>query len=82
MRSIITICTLSESPADPNDTQLVHYLTSMWAKIGQALGMEFGLYLPLVMLYVLLIANARMDISAYSIYTLVLILILIFLFYV
>jgi len=54
----------------------------MWAKIGQALGMEFGLYLPLVMLYVLLIANARMDISAYSIYTLVLILILIFLFYV
>jgi len=42
-----------ESPTNPNDAQLVHYLTSTWAKIGQALGMEFGLYLPLVMPYVL-----------------------------
>ena len=42
-----------ESPADPNDAQLIHYLTSTWTKIGQAFGMEFGLYLPLVMPYVL-----------------------------
>ena len=33
--------------------QLVCYLTSTWMKIGQALGMEFELYLPLVMPYIL-----------------------------
>jgi len=71
-----------ESPADPNDTQLVYYLTSTWAKIGQALGVEFEPYLPLVMPYVLEIANAKMDISAYSMYTLGFIMNLISSFYV
>jgi len=33
--------------------QLVCCLTSTWIKIGQALGMEFELYLPLVMPYIL-----------------------------
>jgi len=60
-----------ESPVDPDDTQLVCYLTSTWAKIGQALGVEFEPYLPLVMPYILEIANAKMDISVYGMCTFV-----------
>ena len=41
-----------ESPADTDDTQLVCYLTSTWAKIGQALGVELESYLTLVMPYI------------------------------
>ncbi len=60
------IVLLSESPIDPNDTQLGYYLISTWAKIGQALGMEFEPYLPLVMPSILEAASAKTDISVYG----------------
>ena len=41
-----------ESLVDTDDTQLVCYLTSTWAKIGQALGVELESYLTLVMPYI------------------------------
>jgi len=41
-----------ESPADTDDTQLVCYLTSTWAKIGQVLGVELESYLTLDMPYI------------------------------
>ncbi|RPD72308.1 ARM repeat-containing protein [Lentinus tigrinus ALCF2SS1-7] len=40
---------IENSPADPNDTMLSHFLIATWAKVCQALGEEFEPYLPVVM---------------------------------
>ena len=63
-----------ESPVDPDDTQLVCYLTSAWAKIDQAFGKELESYLTLIVPHILETANAKMDISVYGMCTFVLIL--------
>ena len=63
-----------ESPVDPDDTQLVCYLTSAWAKIDQAFGKELKSYLTLIVPHILETANAKMDISVYGMCTFVLIL--------
>ncbi|KAL9708705.1 importin subunit beta-3 [Leucoagaricus gongylophorus] len=55
-----------ESPVDPDDTQLVCYLTSAWAKIDQAFGKELESYLTLIMPHILETANAKMDILVYA----------------
>ncbi|EAU92069.1 RAN binding protein-like protein [Coprinopsis cinerea okayama7 len=56
----------TESPHDPNDTQLTHYLIATWAKICQAMGQEFEPYLPVVMPSLLNAASAKADISVYD----------------
>jgi hypothetical protein len=38
-----------ESPIDPQNTQISHYLIATWAKVCQAMGLEFEPYLPVVM---------------------------------
>jgi importin-5 len=55
-----------ESPHDPNDTQLTHYLIATWAKVCQAMGEEFEPYLPVVMPSLLTTASAKADISVYG----------------
>jgi importin-5 len=57
----------SESPVDPGDTQLGHYLIATWAKVCQAMGPEFEPYLPVVMPALLTTASAKADISVYGI---------------
>ncbi|KAK7012698.1 armadillo-type protein [Favolaschia claudopus] len=57
---------LTESPNDPNDTQLGHYLIATWAKVCQAMGPEFEPYLPVVMPTLLATASAKADISVYG----------------
>ena len=55
-----------ESPIDPGDTQIAHYLITTWAKVCQVMGPEFEPYLPVVMPSLLLMASAKADLSVYS----------------
>ena len=55
-----------ESPIDPGDTQIAHYLIATWAKVCQAMGPEFEPYLPVVMPSLLLTASAKADLSVYG----------------
>ncbi|KAF8952312.1 armadillo-type protein [Flammula alnicola] len=57
---------IQQSPVDPNDTQLGHYLMATWAKICQAMGSEFEAYLPVVMPSLLATASAKADLSVYE----------------
>ena len=57
-----------ESPIDPGDTQIAHYLIATWAKVCQAMGPEFEPYLPVVMPSLLLTASAKADLSVYGTY--------------
>jgi hypothetical protein len=54
------------SPIDPGDTLLNHYLIATWAKICQAMGPEFEPYLPVVMPPLVNAASAKADISVYD----------------
>ncbi|KAL0577237.1 importin subunit beta-3 [Marasmius crinis-equi] len=54
---------IQKSPPDPQDTQLSHYLMGTWAKICQAMGEEFEVYLPVVMPQLLATASAKADVS-------------------
>ena len=55
-----------ESPFDPSDTNLGHYLIATWAKVCQAMGQEFEPYLPVVMPSLLATATAKADLSLYG----------------
>lgn len=55
-----------DSPVDPSDTMLGHYLIATWAKVCQAMGPEFEPYLPVVMPPLLLAASAKADVSVYG----------------
>lgn len=57
---------LSDSPIDPGDTMLNHYLIATWAKVCQALGPEFEPYLPVVMPPLLQTASAKADVSVWG----------------
>ncbi|OSC97013.1 ARM repeat-containing protein [Trametes coccinea BRFM310] len=57
---------IQNSPADPNDTMLSHFLIATWAKVCQALGEEFEPYLPVVMPPLLRVAGSKADISIYA----------------
>ncbi|PPQ86212.1 hypothetical protein CVT25_006892 [Psilocybe cyanescens] len=57
---------IQQSPHDPNDTQVGHYLIATWAKVCQALGPEFEPYLPVVMPSLLATAGAKADLSVYN----------------
>ena len=50
-----------ESPIDPGDTQIAHYLIATW---GQVMGPEFQLYLPVVMPSLLLTASVKVTVKA------------------
>ncbi|KAG7091694.1 hypothetical protein E1B28_010715 [Marasmius oreades] len=54
---------IQNSPPDPSDPQLLHYLMGTWAKICQAMGEEFEVYLPVVMPPLLATASAKADVS-------------------
>jgi hypothetical protein len=56
----------TDSPVDPNDTMLPHYLIATWAKVCQAMGPEFEPYLPVVMPPLIRAANAKADVSVYG----------------
>ena len=56
----------ADSPVDPNDTMLSHFLIATWAKVCQALGEEFEPYLPIVMPPLLRVAGSKADISIYG----------------
>ncbi len=56
----------TDSPIDPGDTLLTHYLIATWAKVCQALGPEFEPYLPVVMPPLLLAASAKADLSVFG----------------
>jgi len=55
-----------DSPVDPSDTQLAHYLIATWAKVCQAMGEDFEPYLPAVMPTLLTTASAKADVSVYG----------------
>ena len=55
-----------DSPIDPGDTMLNHYLIATWAKVCQALGPDFEPYLPVVMPSLLRTANAKADVSIWG----------------
>jgi hypothetical protein len=55
-----------DSPVDPDDTMLGHYLIATWAKVCQAMGPEFEPYLPVVMPPLLTAASAKADLSIYG----------------
>ncbi|KAL1940497.1 hypothetical protein VTO73DRAFT_9069 [Trametes versicolor] len=57
---------IQNSPPDPNDTMLSHFLIATWAKVCQALGEEFEPYLPVVMQPLLRVAGSKADISIYD----------------
>ena len=57
---------LADSPVDPGDTLLGHYLIATWAKVCQAMGPEFEPYLPVVMPPLLQAASAKADVSVYG----------------
>ncbi|KAI0919362.1 hypothetical protein AcV7_006120 [Taiwanofungus camphoratus] len=57
---------IQNSPVDPSDTMLGHYLIATWAKVCQAMGPEFEPYLPVVMPPLLLAASAKADVSIYD----------------
>ncbi|KAJ8091013.1 importin subunit beta-3 [Marasmius tenuissimus] len=54
---------IQKSPIDVQDTQLPHYLMGTWAKVCQAMGEEFEVYLPAVMPQLLATASAKADVS-------------------
>ena len=56
----------ADSPVDPGDTMLPHYLIATWAKVCQAMGPEFEPYLPVVMPPLFRAANAKADVSVYG----------------
>ena len=58
----------TDSPVDPSDTMLPHYLIATWAKVCQAMGPEFEPYLPVVMPPLFRAANAKADVSVYGSY--------------
>ena len=58
-----------ESPPDPNDTQLDHYLIATWEKVCQAKGPEFECYLSVVMPSLLTTSGAKVDLSIYRAFT-------------
>ena len=58
----------TDSPVDPGDTMLPHYLIATWAKVCQAMGPEFEPYLPVVMPPLFRAANAKADVSVYGSY--------------
>ena len=58
----------TDSPVDPSDTMLGHYLIATWAKVCQAMGPEFEPYLPVVMPPLLLAASAKADVSVYGLF--------------
>ena len=57
------IAKMTDSPVDPGDVMLNHYLIATWAKVCQALGPEFEPYLPIVMPPLLEAASARADVN-------------------
>lgn len=57
---------IQNSPVDPSDTMLPHYLIATWAKVCQAMGPEFEPYLPVVMPPLFRAANAKADVSVYE----------------
>ncbi|KAH9996969.1 ARM repeat-containing protein [Russula compacta] len=57
---------IQNSPVDPSDTMLPHYLIATWAKVCQAMGPEFEPYLPVVMPPLFRAANAKADVSVYG----------------
>jgi len=57
---------IQNSPVDPDDTMLGHYLIATWAKVCQAMGEEFEPYLPVVMPPLLIAASAKADVSLYD----------------
>ena len=57
----------AESPPDPNDTQLGHYLIVTWAKV--CMGPKFESYLLVVMPPLLATAGAKADLSLYRAFT-------------
>jgi len=57
-----------DSPVDPIDTMLPHYLIATWAKVCQAMGPEFEPYLPVVMPPLFRAANAKADVSVYGLH--------------
>ncbi|KAI0350577.1 ARM repeat-containing protein [Trametes cingulata] len=65
-RFVELLMTIQNSPVDPNDTMLSHFLIATWAKVCQALGEEFEPYLPVVMPPLLRVASSKADISIYD----------------
>lgn len=57
---------IQNSPVDPSDTMLPHYLIATWAKVCQAMGPEFEPYLPVVMPPLLRAASVKADVSIYD----------------
>jgi hypothetical protein len=49
----------TDSPVDPNDMMLPHYLIATWAKVWKAMGPEFEPYLPVVMIPLLFRRNGQ-----------------------
>ena len=60
------IAKMTDSPVDPGDVMLNHYLIATWAKVCQALGPEFEPYLPIVMPPLLEAASARADVNIWG----------------
>ena len=60
------IAKITDSPVDPGDVMLNHYLIATWAKVCQALGPEFEPYLPIVMPPLLEAASARADVNIWG----------------
>jgi hypothetical protein len=63
---VLTKTNSTDSPVDPSDTMLPHYLIATWAKVCQAMGPEFEPYLPVVMPPLFRAANAKADVSVYG----------------
>jgi hypothetical protein len=61
--SIANISPLIDSPIDPGNTLLNHYLIATWTKICQAMGPKFNQYLPAVMPLLVNTASTKADIS-------------------
>jgi hypothetical protein len=57
---------LVDSPVDPGDTLLSHYLIATWAKICQTMGPQFALYLSVVIPLLVNAAGMEADISVYG----------------
>ncbi|PPQ74728.1 hypothetical protein CVT26_005110 [Gymnopilus dilepis] len=57
---------IQQNPVDAQDTHLAHYLMATWAKVCQAMGVEFEPYLPVVMPTLLASASAKADLSLYD----------------
>jgi hypothetical protein len=64
--SVLTEMDWIDTPVDPSDTMLPHYLIATWAKVCQAMGPEFEPYLPVVMPPLFRAANAKADVSVYG----------------